>query len=117
MKKLMPVALFVSGLIFLVNCLPPEAGIKITGPGNTPVAFSGYYESEVMQRQDVDGVTAASYKVKVNTKSDHIRAGFAKTDPTDSTSELTVKLYYRGVHGNITVTEPGDSAIIDYKIK
>ena len=115
MKKLARIILGCTGLLLASACiLPPEAGIKITSDGNDPVAFSGYYSSEVTDTTHVDGVTAASYKVKVNTASDRIRAAFFKTDTTDA--EIRVQLFYRGKWADITVNEPGDTAFIDYKV-
>jgi len=115
MKKLARIVFGCVGLLILLFCsLPPEAGIRITSEGKGSIEFSGYYGSEVTEVTEVHGVTAASYKVKVNTESDHIKAAFTKKDRDEI--EMRIRLFYRGVVEDITIKEFGDTAYIDHKI-
>ncbi|MBN2378596.1 hypothetical protein JXM67_02180 [candidate division WOR-3 bacterium] len=92
-----------------------NSGLRITNPDDETVEFTGYYESDYTARTEVDGVTRASYKVETYKDTDHIRAGFVKTDTTDSTSPLNIKLFHAGKRDEAEVTIPGDTAFIDYE--
>jgi hypothetical protein len=94
-----------------------QAGIRISNPDDAEVPFSGYYATNITDSASVDGVTRASYKVQVLNEGDRVRAAFVKTDSTDSTSELNVKLYLAGKRDEASVTIPGDTAFIEYEVK
>ncbi|NLI97536.1 hypothetical protein GX441_02615 [bacterium] len=93
-----------------------QAGIRIDNPDDKEVKFAGYYESN-SGRNEIDGVTRATYKVQVSDTGDFIRIALVKADATDTVNELRVKLFYAGRRGIATVTEPGDSAVIEYEVR
>lgn len=118
MKRLLGIVIALGTVVMfsLAGCGDSaQAGIRITSPDGDEVAFSGYYESDLTEQTQVDGVTKASYKVDVYRAGDNVRASFVKTDTADDVSELNIKLYYRGLMDEVTVTVPGDSATVTYQ--
>jgi len=117
MLKLPITFLFVGlAMLVLTGCGETDTtGLRITNPDDETVEFSGFFESDYTARTEVDGVTKASYKVEVFKDGDHIRAGFVKTDTSDSISLLNVKLFYAGKREEVEVAIPGDTAFIDYE--
>lgn len=109
--------ILIVGSITVLECSGvSQAGIRIDNPDDKAVKFAGYYES-ASGRADIDGVTRATYKVPVSDTGDFVRIALVKTDTTDSVDELRVKLFYAGRRGEASVTEPGDRAIIEYKVE
>lgn len=74
---------------------PNFVRIKISTP-DEEIAFTGYYASGITDSTYVDGTTSASYHIPVDPAVDSVVASFAKSDTTDSLTELDVKLYYMG---------------------
>ncbi len=96
MKKLLFLASIVLGMSGIACQSANHAIVKITNPDNKPVAFTGYYKSDMVDSSGVDGTTPATYEVEVNPDGDHVYVGFVKATVTDSENELKVELYYKG---------------------
>ncbi len=96
MKKILLLAALATG-IFGIACQSAKyAEVKLSNPDGNPVAFTGYYKSDMSDSSGVNGTTPASYDILVNPDGDHVYVGFAKSTVTDSENELKVELYYKG---------------------
>lgn len=118
MKKLIFLLIAGLGLTGIACSSAKYAVVKITNPDNQPVAFTGYYKSDMMDSSKVNGTTPATYEVEVNPDGDHVYVGFTKSTITDTENELKVELYYRGdLKEAKTVTIPLiDWAFVDAEI-
>jgi len=98
LKRVIAIACFV-----LITCAglmcakrdPNFVRVKISTPDDE-IVFTGYYMSTQQDSIQVDATTSASYQIPVDPEGDSVYARFAKSDETDTKSELDVRLYYMG---------------------
>jgi|GEM_PF-2291926 len=96
MKRLLIFTLIILGAL-TIGCENVNfAKIEVTNPDGNPVAFGGYFRSELVDSTEVSGTTPQTYEVEVDPEGDHVYAGFCKTTVTDNDNELKVELSYSG---------------------